>query len=561
MTLDNLFQVIQQIGQKPYSTFVNNWARSSISQSASDFSNYSRNGFVFKQYANLEDAFNFIIETRNKPNKESYENSALNNVTDSKFDNFSSFTNNIKQPRSSLTKIKKIVNVLLENLKTLVNLGVLYKNDRIIITEDSRGIFDFGLASLGLYRPVEFYSEDLKNDIQNKIVANQFTFQGLENGVVDPSFINKKIIGNDVFYIYNYKNKEYFCERRQKGTTKVFTTFPKECFLKSNSEGIIITYDINNKEKVFNGKNDARLKYASNNKKSYLIYQKKDDSVKYVDIYMPINYLSGVNNSSRALQLIPSFLIASTLEEFGIQVRISAMRLGSDEETQITASIPVKDYNESTKEAFDYIFDLLSTSNSAESFFGFFKIMAGNEGIQAPPTKDTSTSFDDIAYENRNYMNNMMQRYKNWCEENKDKPFINTKVVNKNFQFALPTIGTNIASSVIEYEDILNYLHQIFFQYYYYMDFLAIEMINITDFVKSLYKRISEDSTFRKIFEVPSTNIEIKETIRSYILSILVEKYAIVNGGSYADNQEQKKQKEDTFQQKVLSLNEALNSI
>jgi len=560
MTLDNLFQVIQQIGQKPYSNFVNRWARSSISQGSTDFQSFYRNGFVFKQYSNLEDAFNTIEELRKKPNKEYFERSALGNVSNSKFDNFSTFTNEIKKPNRTFTKIKKIVNVLIENLKTLVNLGGLYKNDRIIITEDTRGIFDFGLASLGLYRPVEFYSEDLKNDIENNIVKNQFSFQGLENGVVDPSFINKKIIGNDTFFIYNYNNKEYFCERRQKGTTKVFKTFPKDCFLKTNNEGVVITYDINNKEKVFNGKNDVRLKYASSNKKSYLIYEKKDDSVKYVDIFMPINFLS-VNNSSRALQLIPAFLIASTLEEFGIQVRISAMRLGQDNNTQITASIPVKDYNESIKEAFDYIFELLATDSSAESFFAFFKIISENEGIQAPATGFTSTSFSDVEYYNRNYMNNMMQRYKNWCEENKDKPFINTKVGNKNFQFALTTISDNIASSNITYQNILEYLHDIFFQYYYYMDFLAIEMINITDFVKSLYKRITEDETFRKIFEVPKTTIEIKEAIRSYILSILVEKYALVKNGSYADSQEQTKQKEETFQQKVLSLNEALNSI
>jgi hypothetical protein len=64
MTLDNLFQVIQQIGQKPYSNFVNRWARSSISQGSNDFQSFYRNGFVFKQYSNLEEAFNTIEELR-----------------------------------------------------------------------------------------------------------------------------------------------------------------------------------------------------------------------------------------------------------------------------------------------------------------------------------------------------------------------------------------------------------------------------------------------------------------------------------------------------------------
>ena len=69
MDLSNLFEVVQQVGQKPYSTFVRNWAQTTITQGQNNFANMSTNGFVFKQFKSLEDAFNNIVEIRNKPNK------------------------------------------------------------------------------------------------------------------------------------------------------------------------------------------------------------------------------------------------------------------------------------------------------------------------------------------------------------------------------------------------------------------------------------------------------------------------------------------------------------
>jgi hypothetical protein len=565
MKLDNLFDVIQQVGQKPYRIFVNDWARSAITQGQADYSGISSNGFVFKQYKNLEDAFAHIEEIKNKPNKSSYENSALTfvsgSVNGSNYQDFKSFKDFINQPSRSFEKIKEISKTLVENIKTLINLGGLYKNDRIVVTEDTRGIFDFGLASLGLFRPIEFYSQKLQEDIKKGAIENPFKFEGLEAGVVNPDKVNKKIIGGLTFFIFNHMGKEYDCEKRQRGATKVFNSFSNECFLKPNDDGIILTYYLNDQNKVYNGKDNIRLKYASTNKKSYLIYNKKDDSVKNVDIFMPINFIGNVNDSSRGLFLFPAYLISATLEQYGIQSRISAMRLGSDDKTQITVSIPVKDYNESTTESFDSIYALLSKSGSADSFFAFFKIIAENEGIQAKPTGVAYASFNDVYYYERDYMNDMMQRYKNWCEANKDKDFVNTKVVNPNFQFALSTTASNIADSSIKYDNILEYLHQIFYNFYYYMDFLAIEMIDMVEFEKSIYKRITEDVTFRKIYSVPSSKQEIKDLMRSYTIAILVEKYKTVFGGSYSDTPEQVKKKEDTFKDKILKLDEALKSI
>jgi hypothetical protein len=274
---------------------------------------------------------------------------------------------------------------------------------------------------------------------------------------------------------------------------------------------------------------------------------------------MPINFL-GVNDSTRAIALLPAYLISASLEEFGIQSRISALRLGSDRGTQITISIPVKDYAESTKEAFNRTFALLSKSTSADSFFAFHKVISENEGIQSPPTGDVSSAFSNIFYDEQPYMNDMMQRYKNWAEQNKDKSFFNSKVINPNFQFALNQSRANFGSD-LDYPLILDQLHKIFFQFYYYMDFLAIEMLGMREFIKSVYKRFSEDETFKKIYDLPSSKKDKLDLIRAYVITMLVQKYDVVVGGKYFDTPEQVKKKEDTFKDKIISLNEEINSI
>ena len=558
MILNNLFEVIQQVGQKPFADFVDISTRNSISQNTNDYSQLSSNGFVFKQFKTFEDSFEEIIKIRNKSNKENYENIALNSVSDSEFNDYKTFTDYVNSPNSELEKIKEISNVILENIKTLINLGGLFTNDKIIITEDARGVFDFGLASLGLYRPIEFYSKKLFDEIISGNVKNPNELLDLEVGVVNPEMVNKKIAGSIKSFVFTYLGKNYDCERRQKGATKVFNNFSNDCFLKANNDGILITYYLSYKDKVYNGSGSIKLKYASNNKKSFLIYNKKDDSVKNVDIFMPVNFLNS-SDSTRTIALLPIYLISASLEEFGIQTRISALRIGSDKSTQITISVPVKDYDETTKISFNRIFNVLAQSKFSGTFFGFHKIINENEGVQADATNVFSTSFSDYPYDKKNYIDLMMQRYKNWVELNKDKSFINSKVTNPNFQFAINQRADYLND--LDYPLILNELHFIFYQYYYYMDYLAIEMLPMREFIKNLYKRFTEDVAFRKIYRLPSVKTEILDLIRAYVITMIVEKYKIVSGGKYFDTPEQVRKKETTFKDKIISLNEEINSI
>ena len=313
MQLDSLFEVIKQVGQKPFADFVDISTRNSITQNTNTYASMSTNGFVFKQFKSLENAFDEKNIILNKPNNTSYEINALDRVSDSEYANYKTFTDYLDRPNPDFTKIKEISKVFIENIKTLINLGGLFANDRIIVSEDTRGVFDFGLASLGLFRPIEFYSKKLHDDINSGVIKNPNGVLDLEVGVVNPDMVNKKVAGNITNFVFTYLGKNYECERRQKGATKVFNNFSNDCFLKPNNDGILVTYYLSNKDKVYNGSGNIKLKYASNNKKSYLIYNKKDDSVKNVDIFMPVNLLLQYFQSNAQKQVLFMTLLVCLL--------------------------------------------------------------------------------------------------------------------------------------------------------------------------------------------------------------------------------------------------------
>lgn len=556
MVLNNFFDIVRQVGKIDFSIYVNQFAQNN--QTSNSFNSDFKNGFVFKQFSSFESSFDEIKKIRKIPNDKlkGYERVALSSVSGSDFDNLESTNNYFSSVTSRFNTIKSLSKTIINNLKELVNLGGIYKNDKLVVTADDRGVFDFSLASLGLYRPIEFYSEELKQDIEKGILENPFIYLKTENGVVLNDKVIKVKIGLDNGFKFFINQKEYDCERRQKGATKVLNNFSDKCFLKQTNQGIFVTYSFENINKVFNGEGKIRLKYASSNKKSYLIYDKKDDNVKYVDIFVPINYIAG--KQAPALNLIPAYLVAVALEGFGIETRISAMRIGTDRQTTISVSIPVKNYTESTQESFDRTFNLLGRKDVAKNYFKFFKIIAENEGIQANATGDTDSAFDDINYYRQDYVINMMQRYKNWAKENKDKSFINTKVSNPNFQFGMVQKDNRLDEDLSGF---LSEFHIIMYQFYYYMDFLAIEFREIDEMVSEIYSRFTENEIFKDVFSIPDSKQARKDLIRKYINTMLIEKYQVVEGGKYADSEIDKKEKEDKFSQKIFKLSDSLNNL
>jgi len=560
--VENFFEIIKKAHAKDFSAILNNWVGDPTIQGTTRYESMFRNGFIFKQYSSLPAAFEEIIEARKQTLQPRWMQSALAYV--SRYPNYKSFTTAINTPDASFEATKIITNIIIKNVKDLINLGGTFKPDRLIVSEDKRGMFDFSLASQGLFRPIEFYSKSLVDAIDRGEFNNPFAHTGEPEGVIPPEAVHTKKIGNSSIFIFTIFQKDYSCARRQKGATGVFNHFPTQCVLKENNQGIFVTYNAHEQNKVYNGSGKYRLKYASSNKKSYIIYEKKSETTKYVDIFCPLNFI-GSSDGNRIMNLIAPFLVSAALEEFNIQTRISVMRLGSDAGIQETISVPVKEYTENPMEILDRLLNLAGRYSEIGSFFAFLKIVNGNNNAQGIVTGDTSDGFSSVNYEQRDYMNDMFQRYKNWCEINKDRSFINTKVVNNNFQFTTFCADTSYSHvdffehrASADMETIIKNIQNIMFMFYYYMDFLAIEFTPMLDMVLSILKRFDEDVTFRNLFRTPKLKKDKKHLIRQYIIGILVEKYKLVTVGKYSDTKEQQVKKNTTFEQKQKELTEAL---
>ena len=527
---------------------------------------------IFKQYKSLELAFEAIEEARNNTGLMTTGrafSSATNFVSDPQYSDFQSLLNYFNLTSPSFEASKEVALSVSQATKSLINLAGSFKKEKIITTKDERGIFDFSLASQGLYRPIEYFSEEFAI-----YGGDEFANRKLAKGVIPPEKIDKKKNAFGTYYTYtDDNNKEYNCERRQIGTTNVFDFFKGETILKKNEQGITLPYYINNQLKVFNGKGENRLKYATQTKKVYLLFEKNPESTKYVDFFIPVNNLSASRDGCRIANALVPILVCLSLEEFNIKTRISAVRCGIDQNTYTVVSLPLKNYEERTIDKMDFILNFLGKKASAESIFAFFKVLNENMGQiqpngQVASVDDTSSTFRNLNYSNRLGMLDLFSRYKNWIEVNKDADFAETKVKDKNFQVfsfqadtsnsMLPFFRSTMTSDASSFVENMPY---IIFEYFFYIDYLSLQYLPMSQFMTILLKRFQEDENFTRIFTIDTTPSTLKTTIVSYVSSLLYSRYYVTAPtNAYADTPEQVALKDEGYANKIEEMKEAIKN-
>jgi hypothetical protein len=173
------------------------------------------------------------------------------------------------------------------------NLGGNEEKSRLETTSRPIGVFDFGLASKGLYRVQEYFSQKLKDE-----KPNRFEEFELPSGVVPPNLVNNIPTSNGKIYVFkDVDGKEYVCAKQQKGTAAIA----------QNIQG-------------------AKLKFATNTKKVYLKFKRKGGKVKYVEIYSLFYYTSIYGNEQFAIRHLPAMMVAEYFESIGIKVRFYMVR-------------------------------------------------------------------------------------------------------------------------------------------------------------------------------------------------------------------------------------------
>ena len=112
------------------------------------------NSLIFKQYKSFESSFEAIEEAKLDPDKRLTSGQpvsrAIRFVSTDKFDSLESYKNFLNTSDSAFEASKDVAMAMSSATKSLINLAGSFKKDRIRITSDERGIFDFSLAFRGI---------------------------------------------------------------------------------------------------------------------------------------------------------------------------------------------------------------------------------------------------------------------------------------------------------------------------------------------------------------------------------------------------------------------------
>lgn len=223
-------------------------------------------------------------------------------------DDWEQFNNAIAQERPSFDLsdyieqyrrdvYQPMIDMLFSGASIKLNLGGDSEKVKIITSEKPSGIFDFSLASKGLYRVQEYYSQRLAEEFPEK-----FSEYDLAKGVVPNNLVKESIVGGKKTFYYEDTDGYFILDSQQKGTAAI--------------------------DQKIQG---AKLKYATKTKKVYLNYKRKGGKVKYVEIYSIFYFSVDIPTVLRgdlefAIRHIPAMMVADYLEKMGVMTRIYMTR-------------------------------------------------------------------------------------------------------------------------------------------------------------------------------------------------------------------------------------------
>jgi hypothetical protein len=231
------------------------------------------------------------------------------------FDDFQSFRTNIFTPTTFDEKLveykedynRQEIGKVIFDLPITFNLGGKEDKVRLKTTDRPLGVFDFSLASKGLYKVIEYFSQELAD---NKPTI--FKELNLSAGIVPPNFVaSTKINGKSFFTFTDIDGITYNLTQQQKGIADI-------------EQGV----------------KGAKKQFATTTKKVYLKFNRQGGKVKYIEIYSLFYYSRNGGNVDYALCHLPALQVAEYFESRGIGVRFYMTRFVEIEQINTTKIRP-----------------------------------------------------------------------------------------------------------------------------------------------------------------------------------------------------------------------------
>jgi len=215
-----------------------------------------------------------------------------------------------------------------------IDFGGNLEKSRLKFTSIPQGVFNFGMASKGLFRPIEYYGTAVKKVIEPEKVRST-SFNGLTN-----------------FFFYDEDGNESAVRIQQEGTYLVEKNCP-DIVVKYDSKAKMFLPYQNNQPYIGCGKVDAetgkksRLRFTTTTKKVYMYREKIGGGLQpFVDLFMVVGGLADMTTESMLVKNLPLLIISQFLNEAGIKTRIYAKRAYTVSRYIIDYSFVIKDYGE-----------------------------------------------------------------------------------------------------------------------------------------------------------------------------------------------------------------------
>jgi len=452
----------------------------------------------------------------------SYSTSDSDIVSDPSFYGYDTNSTKTLEEQFSYDEIKIFSDMpLLQNalnsfsdIRKNLDLGGDFDSARMKFTSLPKGVFNFGVASKGLYRKIEYY--DKTNNI-----------------IVDSNLVLQSEIDNEPYY--NVKGNKVYLRKQQEGTYLI----EKHC------KDVKVEYSENNKlylpfkdDKIFNGcgfevdkKNGiyAKLKYATTTKKVYMYREKLGGGVApYVDLFIVAGGLAGIDTENMLAKNLPTFIVADILEKAGVKVRIYGVRgYDTPEDKLVFLPFALKEYGETLD------FGNLASFTSDIRFFrvNLWRSLATVRRMAERAKNPNSTrypyGYGSTLYGFRNGQRDDLydafQMYKNWVFNQKGSVKNITKINDKGLMIlgglrdlssSDRLTGTNSAQTFQKIKE----------EVYRILDYVGMLLTNNpSKFIQNIYIREKEDTKYANLSDTQK-----KQEILKYLSSLIRDNLQVV---------------------------------
>jgi hypothetical protein len=495
--------------------------------------NWSYLNFNFRVFKSSEDFIKQVTDANLSENKTFRKQSEYKqNYEDSQYQNVVTY--------NRAYSLKEMLDNF-EEIYDSIDMGGAFKKKKLLITDDKRGIFSFGIASKGLYRAIEYFSEEIK--IDDPIELKKYN---KPLGVVPADLVqNIVMLGEKEFwYTSDTTNKMYKLTRQQEGTAIVVDANPNT-IIKETEAGL--------KYPEPQSFGNAGVKFKTSTKKSYLMFDKKGGKAEMVELYMPIHAEFELENA------LPVFLIAKYLTSMGIKVRISAIRMYLEQGigTFYMWAIPIKDYGE------EMDFNKMALVGVDNRWWQLVKV--GVKTFSKIQTGSWVEGGGSQAGNEADYVE-AFARYRNWYDEQIKLGLLEPLRVDKKLVMIAGLI--NIPYNITYEQAVLNEFYRVMDR----IDFYFNKPYNVVD---RIYKRIVEKESENYFVSQINNGVDYSTAIsdaetnkrmlvskmKTYVQQVLSDTYTYPIGGKYPEKQESADMMEEEFDKKLQEMNMYLKNL